>query len=548
MKKFIKKLFAKRSKKTIWIAIIILIVIVVLVLNINARNKNNSQKYTFEKVAKGNIEQTVSETGTVGIADEINLSFKNGGEIKNIAVKIGDKVIAGEFLTSIDSSELNIQLSQADAALASAQAQLDKLIAGSTQEDINLAKARVESSQTTLTNKEKDLANTKLDADSDLVQIYQDSLNDLNDAYLDIYDSYTDLRSLQRAYFMSYDQESVKVKQAEEDIQLTMNYAKNYINLALSNPTNENIDKALTETKTSLDNTYGYLSTARDACEADLYRDKISSTDKTTLDNNKAAINTSRVNILSAQQSISSTKITNLSNINSAEALVSSAQKSLTEAQISLEKTLAGPTKEDIEIYEARILGAKSDKAIIANKIAQTILRSPVNGEIVKVEKRVGETASPSETIVSILPNQPFQIKVNIYEEDIAKLIISDPVRISLVAFPEETLAGKVSAISPIEQLVNGIVYYEVTIDFDEKSEKIKPGMTADIIITTDAKENVLIVPEASLIKADAATFVNILIDKKIGKKEITTGLAGDEGKIEVLAGLTEGETIVINK
>ena len=73
-----------------------------------------------------------------------------------------------------------------------------------------------------------------------------------------------------------------------------------------------------------------------------------------------------------------------------------------------------------------------------------------------------------------MLPQSPFQVAVDIYEEDIVKVKIGNPVDIKLTAFPDKIFKGKVIAIDPAEKIIEGVVYYEVTIDFEEAAAGIK--------------------------------------------------------------------------
>jgi HlyD family secretion protein len=59
------------------------------------------------------VTQEVSESGTVQMGESVNLSFKTGGTIKNIYVKVGDKVSSGQKLAVLDTTQLLIQLAQA---------------------------------------------------------------------------------------------------------------------------------------------------------------------------------------------------------------------------------------------------------------------------------------------------------------------------------------------------------------------------------------------------------------------------------------------------
>jgi len=545
LKKYITK--QKWTKKKIILTIIGLIVVFFISSSIYKKLTTNIEDtFNIYKVTRQDLKTTVSETGIVKISDEIGLSFKYGGKIDNIYVKVGDKVKRGESLVKVDSSDFFIQYQQSDASVQSAQAQLDKILAGATQSDIDIAEAQVESARVSLQNKEESLNNTELDADNDIANIYQDAISDINDVYLDTYNIYINTDLIQRTYFGNYDQEGISVRQAKDKILAALGYIKSDLAIISTNTNHENIDSVLSNTKINLDDVYIALNTIRNAMETDTYRNSVSSANKTIVDTDKSTTNTNRTTITTTQQTISSTKITNTTNISTAEALVRSAQRSLDETEKSLQKLLAGSSQEDINIYKANLARAQAERSAASNKINESTLRSPVDGQVVKINTRIGEIASANQAIISILPEKPFQVKVDIYEEDITKVKIGDPVDIRLVAFPDTEITGKVSSVDPIDKTINEVVYYEVSMDFDQQLEGLKPGMTADITIITNHQNDLLIIPESAIIKEDSKDYVKVLDNKKIVKKEVIVGTKGDDAMIEIKEGLQENDKVIL--
>jgi len=543
MNKKIKKLFTK--KRIIWSSISLILLVIIIGSFVANVSKKNGQVNLFE-VEATDLEQTVSETGTVKKSNEIALSFKAGGIIDDIYVEVGDKVKKGKLLAKTDYADLNAQYQKADASFKSAQAQLNKLLAGATAEEISLAETQVNNAKINLENKQTSLENTRLSAENDLDEAYQDALSSLNNAYLDLQGSYLALDDVYQSYFNSNNIEGITVKNARDITKEKRDRSKTYIDIALASETEEDIDSALIVLKSSLDTVYDGLSDARDVCDTVLYRTTVSDTDKTSLDAQKSNINTERTNIISAKQTIASTKITNQTSIDTAEALVRQYEGALAEANKSLAKLIAGPTQEEIDVYQASVSQAQADKSLLASQINQARLVSPVDAQVVRVEREVGETAIAGETIISLLSEKPYQVETDIYEEDIAKLNLGDAVRIELIAFPELDISGTVASIDPIDKVVDGVVYYEVAIDFDDEIEKLKPGMSADVVIQTDLRSNVIVVPTSAILKENGKTYVNVLEgDQKI-KKEVKLGLDGDDGLIEILKGVALGDQVIL--
>ncbi len=533
------------SKKFIFI---IIIIVVILALGIyQFFIKKEETVFTLEKVTKATVLEEVSETGTVKKREELSLGFKNSGRIEKIYVKVGQDLKTGDILAQLDANQLAIQLKEAKANFDLSQAKLDKLLAGASPEEIQIAKTATDNANTNLSAAKQSLEDIKSQASDDLESAYEDALNALDDAYLKIYNAYNNIDLIQRAYFVANDEACLKVKENKEKANKAVSDAKFYLDAAKASSKNGDIDIALSKMKTDLKDVFDALKVIRENCETADYRSKVSSTDKTSLDTHRGYINTALTNIANSQQTISSAKLTNEYDINTAQAKVFSAEGSLKTAQDELAKITAPPRKEDVDLYQAQTRQAEAQVSLLENQIEDTILRSPTSGQIVKIEKREGETVL-QEAAMTLLPASPFEIKADIYEEDVVKMKVGNPVEISLVAFPEQIFTGKVVEIDPTGKLIEGVVYYETTIDFDADNipEGIKPEMTADITVKTAAKENVLLIPESALQKKNDKTVVQISENKEVKEKEIEIGLQGSNGMVEVVSGLAEGEKVII--
>ncbi|EKE22048.1 MAG: hypothetical protein ACD_7C00074G0002 [uncultured bacterium] len=116
------KIMKKRKKILIWI-------IVLAILGAGAfyyfKPKETGPEYTTEKVAKANIEQTVSVTGEVSDTSKIDITPEISGTVDELLVEVGDKVTAGQKIAKINDSVVRSQLTEALIALQIQQEQLD---------------------------------------------------------------------------------------------------------------------------------------------------------------------------------------------------------------------------------------------------------------------------------------------------------------------------------------------------------------------------------------------------------------------------------------
>ena len=510
--------------------------------------KEAEPEFTLATVARGDVTQEVSETGQVKKGDKIELSFRSGGVIEEIYVEMGGEVKAGDVLAKLEKDQLNIQLTEAQANLELYQAQLSKLLAGATPEEVQIGQTAVNNTQVALDVALQALEDIKAQGQDNLKAACEDALNVLDDSYIKIFNAKNAVDLVQITYFATLDQEGVAVKENEDKIQNALDQVNPHLNTAKSTKADGDIDTALLEMEKALGNTSESLGAVRETCDAINYKNIVSSTSKSSLDTHRGYINTALTNIVNSQQTISSTKLTNTVNINTYQGTVDSAQGTLKAAQDELAQLIAPPREEDVDLYQAQVKQARASVQLLEKQMADTILKSPVAGQIIEIGKRAGEMVQSAlkDVVFSILPRVPFEIEVDIYEEDVVKMRVDNQVDIFLVAYPENHQKGKIVFIDPSEKIVDGVVYYKATIAFDSLSVDVKPGMTADLVIKTDSRENVLIIPEDAIEKENGKNIIQLFTGGKSKKQEIETGLYGVDDMVEVLSGLGEGEIIII--
>jgi HlyD family secretion protein len=89
---------------------------------------------------------------------EVDLGFRVNGRIAAIGVDEGDKVRQGQLLATLETNTIDSRIAEADARVAQARAQLDKLRNGNRPQDIAQARARVEAAQAAARDADRDYA------------------------------------------------------------------------------------------------------------------------------------------------------------------------------------------------------------------------------------------------------------------------------------------------------------------------------------------------------------------------------------------------------
>lgn len=96
---------------------------------------------TTATVERGSLLVAVSASGTIEPQDRVSLTFEQMGLVDEVLVEVGDEVKKGDALAQLDSEQLALQVRQAQASLASAEAQLAQLQADARPEEIASAEA-----------------------------------------------------------------------------------------------------------------------------------------------------------------------------------------------------------------------------------------------------------------------------------------------------------------------------------------------------------------------------------------------------------------------
>ncbi len=142
--------------------------------------------------------------------------------------------------------------------------------------------------------------------------------------------------------------------------------------------------------------------------------------------------------------------------------------------------------------------------AILKLKTAQKNLQnasitSPINGVVVSREVSEGQTvaaAMSSPTLFKIANNLDLmQITAVVDEADIGKVRVGMPVEFTVDAYPEEQFYGTVNQIRLNSIIEQNVVSYNVIIDTDNPEHKLLPGMTTNVTIIVQSKEDVMCIP-----------------------------------------------------
>jgi len=198
---------------------------------------------------------------------------------------------------------------------------------------------------------------------------------------------------------------------------------------------------------------------------------------------------------------------------------------------------------------QLRTAQANVDKDQIALEQAQrnvdrARLLAPFDGFVSAVNFSVGDSAGTG-TAVIVVDLTTLQVKVNIAEVDVAKVKLGQSGQITLDALPGKTYTATISAIGPVATITQGVVNYPVTAVVGNPDGAIKPGMTANLAITVEKRDNVLLVPARAIRSQGNLKTVNVSYKGQSIQTPVTIGLTNDQFA-EITGGLLEGDQVIV--
>ena len=412
-----------------------------------------------------------------------------------------------------------------------------------------MSETKVLNAQKNLEESQKTLEKTKILAEQSLQGYYETGLDDIRGAYLKADNSYNDIDPIKRNYFHYYDLVSVRVQDAVKFIGEKRDALSSGLSSVNSNSSGSEIEKVLQNSEDNLEAISDALSIIRSSCEDSSYRSSISSADKTTIDTHRSYINTILASIRTDKSNIFTTKATNELNIAKAENSVATYQASLDETIKNLDVLKAKPREEDVNYAEAEVNQMKASASLLEKKIIDSNIFAPISGQIVEINKEIGEIVSLTDGPVFVeIADLPFEIEINVSEVDSAKLKVGNKAEIVLDALPNEKFSGEIIEIDPAGKEISGVIYYKTKISLNSDNPGIRPEMTANVTIFTASKNQVLVIPLNALIFKEDKKVVRVFVGKEIKEIEVETGIMDSKGFVEIVSGLQEGDKLFFVK
>ena len=227
----------------------------------------------------------------------------------------------------------------------------------------------------------------------------------------------------------------------------------------------------------------------------------------------------------------------------------------LARAEVALEKLKREYERND-ELYSKQLISIDEYERIKSDfetqqaaynlaklELDYTTVRAPIAGIVSMRMIKVGNTLQMNEPTFMISDFDPLLAVMHAPERELGKLAVNQKALLLVDALPGEHFEGKIKRISPIVDATTGT--FKVTIEVNDKSRQLKPGMFGRVQIIFDTRLQTLLVPKEAVIEEDDDISVYIVQgDSQAFRKTVTRGYV-DERFAEILSGIDEGAQII---
>lgn len=193
---------------------------------------------------------------------------------------------------------------------------------------------------------------------------------------------------------------------------------------------------------------------------------------------------------------------------------------------------------------------ARESVRTIAAQIDQSRVIAPMDGMLSKLDVRVGETMLAGKLIGRVSGPGDSIIEADVPEADIASIAVGKRAYVTFDALSsDDSFEATVTSIDKAANVVQDVIYYTITLSLDKQDDRLKEGMSADIDVRISERSQVLTVPYRAIVRDGDRTFVEIaLSDTESERRQVTIGVEGDDGTIEILSGVASGERVIVSK
>ena len=198
--------------------------------------------------------------------------------------------------------------------------------------------------------------------------------------------------------------------------------------------------------------------------------------------------------------------------------------------------------EEEVRMAEANIEQLEAAVTVAKALRDNAFVEAPFAGVIARIFSDEGEAVSMGMPLVQLVDPSKCYVEAPFDEANAAEVRLGQKARINLDAYRGEDFSGVVEYISPVVSINPDLSRtLNVRIRVEEDAEKFLAGMSADVILLVQEKDDVVFAPTESLIRQE---YAYVIEDGRAVRRDLTIGI-GNWNATEILSGLEEGDQLI---
>ena len=173
-------------------------------------------------------------------------------------------------------------------------------------------------------------------------------------------------------------------------------------------------------------------------------------------------------------------------------------------------------------------------------------VRAPANGVVWRREVRAGTTLAPRAIAMQIADLSTVWIETQVHERDLGRVVEGGAAEIEIDALPGVTLAATIDRVLPEIDARTRSTRARLVVD--NRDGVLRPGMFATVTIPRASDETFVRVPREAVIGTGARKVLFVSLGRgRFEPRDVTPGSIDREGRLAILAGVEEGEPVVVS-
>ena len=201
--------------------------------------------------------------------------------------------------------------------------------------------------------------------------------------------------------------------------------------------------------------------------------------------------------------------------------------------------------RQTLKSAEGQLTAAKGKFRSAEAQLSYSEIRSPIDGVVTDRPQYAGELATANQPILTVMDTSTLIVKAHVAQSDAASLKVGNSAEIQIAGTPDPVPA-KVALVSPA--LDPGSTTVEVWVQSNKPNAALKPGMTAQLVMTARSAKDALTVPASAVYKnEDGSEYVVIATpDNHAAIKTVQIGIRGKD-RVQITSGVNAGDKVIIS-